>query len=110
MKKQLLELIICPHCLPLEYSLIANIIQEADGDIETGALHCPHCTAQFPITEGVALLDPYSADSQQPTNKYETTEVVASYLWSHYGELLDDAHASQAPSMQAERWAASPLR
>lgn len=76
--------------------MVANIIQEADGDIETGSLHCPHCTAQFPITEGVAFLDPFSADSPQTTNKYETTEVVSSYLWSHYGELLDDEHASQA--------------
>lgn len=102
MKKHLLELIICPHCLPLEYSLVAAISEENLDDIETGSLHCPHCNAQFPITEGVALLDPDSADSPQPTNKYETTEVVSSYLWSHYGELLDDAHASQAYATWAQ--------
>jgi len=96
MKKQLLELLICPHCLPAEYSLVADIYEQANGDIETGSLQCPHCSAHFPITDGVALLDPCSDDRQQPTNKYETAEVVSSYLWSQYGELLDDAHASQA--------------
>jgi uncharacterized protein YbaR (Trm112 family) len=95
MKKQLLELIICPHCLPHEHSLVADILQEQGGDIETGALKCPHCGALFPIVDGVAMLDPHSTDSQRATNKYETDEVVSSYLWSHFGELFDD-DASQA--------------
>ncbi len=96
MKKRLLELIICPHCLPREYLLIADIIQEQDSDIETGALHCSHCGALFPIVDGVAMLDPQANDSQRAANKYETEEVVSSYLWSHYGELLGDEQASQA--------------
>lgn len=95
MKKQLLELIICPHCLPHEYSLIADILQEQGGDIETGALKCPHCGTLFPIIDGVAMLDPHSTDSQRAMNKYETEEVLSSYLWSHFGELFDD-EASQA--------------
>ena len=102
MKKQLLELIICPHCLPLEHSLVADIIQEQGGDIETGALKCPHCAALFPIVEGVALLDPHAVDSQRALNKYETDEVVSSYLWSHFGELLGDEQASQAYRAWAE--------
>ncbi|SEL94382.1 Trm112p-like protein [Syntrophus gentianae] len=101
MKKKLLELIICPHCLPSEYPLAADILQESDGDIETGALKCPHCDALFPITQGVALLDSFGTAAQKATNKYETDEVVSSYLWSHYGELLDDEHASQAYSTWA---------
>jgi len=100
MKKQLLELIICPHCLPHEYSLVADILQEQGGDIETGALKCPHCGALFPIVDGVAMLDPHSTDSQRTMNKYETDEVVSSYLWSHFGELFDD-QASQAYSTWA---------
>ena len=100
MKKQLLELIICPHCLPHEYSLVADILQEQGGDIETGALKCPHCGALFPIVDGVAMLDPHSTDSQRATNKYETDEVLSSYLWSHFGELFDD-EASQAYSTWA---------
>ncbi len=96
MKKQLLELIICPLCLPREISLSVDITREIEGDIETGTLKCPHCAAEFSIIEGIALLDPYSTDHPIETNKYETDEVVSSYLWSHYGELLDDENASQA--------------
>ncbi|MDY0187092.1 MAG: methyltransferase domain-containing protein [Syntrophus sp. (in: bacteria)] len=104
MKKKLVELLICPHCLPEEYALSADILQESDGDIETGTLKCPHCAARFPITEGVALLDPFGTDEQQmAANKYETDEVVSSYLWSHYGELLGDDQASQAYSVWAAK-------
>jgi uncharacterized protein YbaR (Trm112 family) len=101
MRKKLLELIICPHCLPSEYSLVAEILQESDGDIEAGTLVCPHCAALFPIVEGVALLDPFVTEEQRAANKYETDEVVSSYLWSHYGELLDDEQASKAYSIWA---------
>jgi len=101
MKKQLLELMICPRCLPCEYSLVAEIISERDGDIETGTLKCSHCTTLFPITEGIALLDPFGTDEQQAANKYESDEVVSSYLWSHYGELLGDEQASRAYSTWA---------
>ncbi|MGD9947172.1 MAG: methyltransferase domain-containing protein [Desulfobulbus sp.] len=96
MKKQLLDLLVCPNCLPQEHSLVADIIKQNDGDILTGALKCPHCAALFPIVDGVALLDPQTTDDQRSINKYETDEVVSSYLWSHFSELLDDEHASQA--------------
>ena len=96
MKKKLLELIICPHCLPSEYPLVADILRESDDDIETGALTCPHCAAQLSIADGIAFLDPFAAEAQKTVNKYETEEVVSSYLWSHYGELLGDEQASQA--------------
>jgi len=101
MKKQLLDLIICPRCLPGEYPLIAEIGRELDGDIETGTLNCLQCGARFPIVEGVALLDPHATDSQRAANKYETDEVVSSYLWSQFGELIADEHASQAYSTWA---------
>jgi len=101
MKKKLLELVICPHCLPSEYSLVADILWESDDDIETGSLTCPHCAARFPIADGVAFLDPFAAEAQKAVNKYETEEVVSSYLWSHYGELLGDEQASQAYSTWA---------
>lgn len=96
MKKQLLELLVCPRCLPCEHSLVADITSMTDGDIETGTLKCPQCAALFPIHEGIALLDPFAADNQGSTSKYETDEVVSSYLWSHYGELSGDEQASQA--------------
>jgi len=96
MKKQLLDLLVCPHCLPEEHALIADIIDDHDDDIHTGALKCPNCNGLFPIVDGVALLDPQTSDDQRAANKYETDEVVSSYLWSHFSELLDDEHASAA--------------
>ncbi len=101
MKKQLLELLVCPSCLPQEFSLAADILHESDGDIEQGTLGCPHCGAAFAIVEGVALLDPATTDAQRAANKYETKEVVSSYLWSHFGDLLADEQASQAYSTWA---------
>ncbi|MHB8058689.1 MAG: methyltransferase domain-containing protein [Desulfuromonadaceae bacterium] len=101
MKKRLLDLIICPRCLPGEYPFIASIDREHDGDIETGTLTCPQCGARLLITEGVALLDPYATEGQQAANKYESDDVVSSYLWSHFGELIGDEHASQAYSTWA---------
>ncbi len=101
MKKQLLEWMACPHCLPAEYALAADIRSERDGDIETGSLVCPSCASRFPIEEGVALLDPFGTDAQKTANKYETEEVVSSYLWSQYGELLNDEQASTAYSAWA---------
>lgn len=96
MKQQLLELLICPRCLPEEYQLDAEIEQEQGGDIESGVLICPHCAVGFPIVDGVAFLDPQATDAQRAANKYETDDVVSSYLWSHFGELLDDPQASNA--------------
>lgn len=101
MKKSLLDLIICPQCLPDEYPFVVDIGLEHGDDIETGTLNCPQCGTRFPIVEGVALLDPYATDSQRNANKYETDEVVSSYLWSHYGELVAEEHASQAYSTWA---------
>ena len=101
MKKHLIDLLICPSCLPGEYPFVADIGRERNGDIENGTLNCPHCGARFPIIEGVALLDPLATDSRQSANKYETEEVVSSYLWSHFGELIADEQASQAYSTWA---------
>ena len=96
MKKQLLDLLVCPACLPQEHSLVAEIVREQDGDIDTAILMCQHCGARFPVTDGIALLDPHATDNGRQANKYETAEVVSSYLWSQYGDLLDDDQASTA--------------
>lgn len=101
MKKQLLELLICPACLPGEFSLTAEIVAEIDGDIETGSLICPSCRASYPITDGIAKLDLVSDPTAVATNKYETDPVVASYLWSHFSELTDDQNSSPAYSTWA---------
>jgi len=101
MKKLLTQLLICPACLPGEYSLEIENIHQAEGeDIVDGILICPRCGRRFPINEGIAFLDLESRDQRQ-TGKYEQDEVVSSYLWSHYGDLLGDEQATDA----YRRWA-----
>lgn len=96
MKAHLLDLLVCPHCLPAELPLAADILDERAGDIETGSLSCPQCGMRYPIVDGVALLDPQTTDSQRAANKYETGEVLSSYLWSHFSDLCEEEQASQA--------------
>lgn len=102
MKKQMLELLVCPVCLPKEFPLIADIVTEFNGDIETGSLTCPSCMVSFPITDGIANLDPMHEPSVMAANKYETDAVVASYLWTHFSELTGDEHSSKAYSIWAD--------
>nr|VFK59483.1 MAG: Methyltransferase domain-containing protein [Candidatus Kentron sp. TUN] len=101
MKKQLSELLICPTCLPNEFPLQTEIIEEEIGDIITGALVCPNCGARFPIEDGIAFLDLNWEWNYGVVNKYEMEETVSSYLWSHYGDLLNDENASGAYSTWA---------
>jgi len=100
MKKLLTALLICPACLPREYSLeLVDVRQEADDDIVAGTLICPRCGRRFPVEDGVAFLD---LDRRRDrTGKYEQDEVLSSYLWSHYGDLLGDEQATDA----YRRWA-----
>lgn len=95
MKTRLLPLLICPRCLPGEQALTAVVTEQVDNDIQTGTLRCSHCGAAFSVVDGVALLDPYSA-GQELANPYETEDVVASYLWSHYAEFMGDDETSAA--------------
>lgn len=97
MKKKMLDLLICPACLPEEIALRETIVNESDGDIIEGGLNCPSCNRIYPIRNGIADLDPrpVRSDSLAP-NKYETPQVVSSYLWSHYADLFNDENASTA--------------
>jgi len=62
---------------------------------------CPNCQNAYPIVEGVAFLTPQSSPEPQTGNRYERPEVIASYLWSHYGDLLGEESATDA----YRRWA-----
>lgn len=95
MKEALLGRLICPACLPLGNPLQVDIRSAEEGDIIDGSLNCPHCERSFPIKEGIAFLDPDSPDNHI-VNRYEQDEVVSSYLWSHYGDLLDDEQATDS--------------
>ncbi|OQX09474.1 MAG: SAM-dependent methyltransferase [Desulfobulbaceae bacterium A2] len=94
MKEHLLPHLICPACLPEEHALAVHIAARDDEDIRDGSLRCAQCGISYQIVDGVALLDPAGKDSDG--GKYEKDEVLASYLWSHYADLLGDEHSSDA--------------
>jgi uncharacterized protein YbaR (Trm112 family) len=94
MKKLLTKMLICPACLPGEFPLeILAVDHEEEEDILTGTLVCRHCGRRFAIDDGIAFLD---LDRQEQPNRYEQEDVVSSYLWSHYGDLLGDEQATDA--------------
>lgn len=102
MKKVLLDLLICPACLPDEIELNETIDESQGADIVDGRLNCPRCGTVYPIKNGVALLDPNASSGRGAAgNKYETVPVVSSYLWSHYADILNDENATDA----YRRWA-----
>ncbi len=98
MKEFLLEMLVCPGCLPEEIGLRADIIDAQADDIIEGALCCPQCGVAYPIQEGIAFLNPVSPAEERSPSKYETASVLSSYLWSHYGDILGDEEASSAYS------------
>jgi uncharacterized protein YbaR (Trm112 family) len=95
-KSNLLPMLICPSCLPNEYSLKETVVEESRGDIIEGELKCERCGRAYPIRKGVAFLDPGAAPEKKPDSRYESAPVLSSYLWSHFGDLLDDSEASDA--------------
>jgi uncharacterized protein YbaR (Trm112 family) len=95
MKKHLAGKLICPACLPQEHALHLEIRSAEAEDIVDGTLTCRQCDRCFPIRQGIAFLDPDQQEDRQ-ANRYELEEVVSSYLWSHYGDLLGDEQATDA--------------
>lgn len=111
MNEQLLKYFICPVCLPVEIPLDCQVEEAQNNDIINGTLSCSNCHAAYPIEEGIAFLEPTGKQPVSPKqNKYEQEEVVASYLWSHYGDLLNDPDWSDAyPRWSAQIQPASGL-
>lgn len=102
MKDLLVDLLICPSCLPLEEKLRC-LINEKDGeDILSGLLHCSQCNNNYPIQEGVAILLPVSSEvDPRIPSKYESSLLLSSYLWTHYADIFKDIDATAA----YEEWA-----
>jgi len=106
MKKALMDMLICPVCLPQEKDLMLHAQQISNDDVIQGSLTCSSCGEVFPIRDGVADLDPGRV--QRPWSKYEQPSVVSSYLWSHYGDILQDQMASTAYDQWARLMHAHP--
>lgn len=90
------EILICPHCLPDEYPLETVVNEEENDDILFGELCCTHCGYRYAIREGIAFLTPQPETAATAVPRYETKALLASYIWSHYADLLADPGASTA--------------
>ena len=96
MKSLLVDLLVCPTCLPLEKELVFHIEKRQGDDILSGFLKCNTCGGRYPIEEGIASLFPKSTGGKEEPSKYESPSVVSSYLWSHFSDLLEEEEASTA--------------
>ena len=97
MKQILLPHLICPACLPGEFRLEASSKRSMEDDIVTGELYCKKCKKRFPIKDGIAFLLPdtngYSSGGQL---RYEESDTVNRYLWSHYADLMGYSEVGDA--------------
>ncbi|MGD9351631.1 MAG: methyltransferase domain-containing protein [Desulfobacterales bacterium] len=96
MKTALLDLLICPACLPDEHPIHEIATRATPDDILEGILRCNACGTEYPIRDGIAYLDTQHPERGVENNRYETLSVLSSYLWSHFGDILKDEEASDA--------------
>ena len=61
MQRRLLDLLICPRCLPGERPLRASIRITHGDEIVEATLACSHCAATYPVSAGLAT---YPTDAQ----------------------------------------------
>jgi len=102
MKKVLLDILICPACLPAESRLRETVLESAGEEILDGKLHCAACDRIYPVENGIADLRPDPLPRQRNSETpYETEASVSAYLWSQYADLFQDDQASDA----YRRWA-----
>ena len=91
MKKSLITHLVCPDCLPREYSLRLTSDKEEDGDIITGKLSCSHCKNDYLIQNGIAKLLPSETTALAGGQlRYEDQSLTNRYLWSHFGDLIGE--------------------
>ena len=58
MKKVLLDMLICPRCLPEEHRLQETIVQAFQEDITEGTLQCSRCGFVYPIQDRDCVFEP----------------------------------------------------
>ena len=97
MKSVLLDLLICPACLPDENRLQSHIFEAQGDDIVAGKLACGACGRTYPVREGIGFLTPSAEAGQGPAvAKYESAQALSSYIWSHYGDVFKAPDATDA--------------
>jgi uncharacterized protein YbaR (Trm112 family) len=96
MNRVVAEIVICPRCLPDEYSLTAVIDEEEKDDILSGELCCRHYGHAYATRERIAFLNPRPRTPAAHLPRYETDLLLASYIWSHYADLMAYPEASTA--------------
>jgi len=55
MKKELMEILVCPVC---KGDLQLNIKEQEKEEIVAGVLYCPHCQYSYPIEDSIPNLLP----------------------------------------------------
>jgi SAM-dependent methyltransferase/uncharacterized protein YbaR (Trm112 family) len=92
MHRRLLDLLICPRCLPAEKPLRANLRDRRGDEVVAALLECPKCRTAYPVSDGLATVLPPGV----PEDRYASGDRLAGYLWSHYADLDGDPEAHQA--------------
>lgn len=106
MKRWVAEQLICPECKALEMPLTLTIREARAGDVMDGELHCPDCETTYPIRRGIAVILPEKTRTVMDSEAgYNSPAMLASYLWSHFCDLIGDPQATDAYQV----WSA-PLR
>lgn len=98
MQRRLLDLLICPGCLPAEKPLRATLHDVRADEVVSAVLACPSCRAAYPVQDGVACL----LTVPPPGDPYATLQRLAAYLWSHYADLEGDPDSHRAFAAWAE--------
>jgi len=55
MKKELMDILVCPVC---KGELTLSVDEENETEIVTGSLYCPKCNVRYPIVETIPNLLP----------------------------------------------------
>jgi len=55
MKKELMEILVCPVC---KGPLVLNIEEEDEKEVITGSLYCANCSEHYPIKDAIPNLLP----------------------------------------------------
>ena len=97
MKKWVADKLICPQCLDAEVPLDLTVREAAVDDVMNGEMTCPQCAGNYPIRQGIAVLLPEKTRAILTDSKgYNAPGMLSAYLWSHYGDLLNDPEATKA--------------